>query len=160
MDYSKNPPWNEWFDRINGNQNAQNLLIFRMWALAILILQAIFAWCTVCFGLHYSNLSYRRVVTHGPYAFFKHPAYISKLLSFAMLSVPWVDLRGNAGKLRNLRNCVSLLLLVGVYCLRATTEESHLLSVSEDYRKYFASMDGGWGSLAGQVRMTEHGKEL
>jgi len=42
-------------------------------------LQATFAWCTVCFGLAYSNLSYRTVVTTGPYYFCRHPAYIVKV---------------------------------------------------------------------------------
>ena len=61
------------------------------------MLLGIFAWCTLCYGLSYSNLSYRTVVRTGPYYFFRHPAYIVKLLSFAMLHVPWVDLRGDNG---------------------------------------------------------------
>ena len=51
-------------------------------------LQAAFAWCTVCFGLAYSNLSYRTVVTTGPYYFLRHPAYVVKVHYLAPCIAP------------------------------------------------------------------------
>lgn len=132
IDYGRNPEWTEMFDRLNGQRNASHWITFRVWGTTILILQLIFAWCTVTFGLRYSNLTYRgKVITTGPYYYFQHPAYIVKLVSFALISVPWLDLRGNDGSLRGLRNVLCLLLLCGVYTLRARTEEAHLLQATK-----------------------------
>jgi protein-S-isoprenylcysteine O-methyltransferase Ste14 len=150
FDYSKNPPWNEWFDRMNGQQDAQHWVSFQAWGNCIIALNAVFAWCTISFGLNYSNLSHRGIVTHGPYALLRHPAYVVKLLSFAMLSVPWADMRGDAGAYRGVRNCLALLLLAGVYVLRARTEEAHLLSV-DGGREYLQYLAGGAG--AGQIKL-------
>ena len=130
---------------MNGNQDASGWMLFKAWGICICVLQLIFAWCTASFGLAYSNLAYRKVVTWGPYYFTQHPAYVVKLLSFAMLSVPWVDLRGNAGRGRALRNVICLLCLGGVYVLRAATEERHLMAVSEEYRDYSRMMAERWG---------------
>jgi len=91
--YSQNGDWNVWFDSLAGNTNASARLPFRLWGCTILALQAVFTWCTVSFGLRYSNLSYRTIVSTGPYYFTRHPAYVSKILSFAMIHVPWVDVR-------------------------------------------------------------------
>lgn len=140
MPYAGGEVWNEWFDAMNGYQRADHWWSFKAWGVTILILQAVFAWCTMSFGLNYSNLSCRTVITTGPYYFFRHPAYIVKLLSFAMLHVPWVDLsKGQRwGKYRNVRGCIALLMTTGVYCMRAWTEEVHLSSVSAEYRAYAA----------------------
>ena len=144
--YSSGDQWHQWFDQRNGGRRADHLLSFRAWGVAILMLQAMFAWCTVCFGLRYSNLSYRTVVTYGPYYFTKHPAYIAKLVSFAMLHVPWIDLsKGEReGHYLGLRHCLSLCALTGIYYVRARTEEMHLSSASEDYRAYMRTMDARW----------------
>ena len=140
IDYTRNPPWNEW---ISGMQipHAPKKLLLRVYGAAILILQAMFAWCTMSYGLRYSNLTYRGVVSHGPYFFTKHPAYIVKILAFALISVPWVDLRKNAGAGRSVRNVATLALLALLYVARAATEEAHLLSVSPEYRLYAATID-------------------
>jgi protein-S-isoprenylcysteine O-methyltransferase Ste14 len=44
----------------------------------MVLLTGIYAWATVAFGLRFSNLTYRGVLTNGPYAFTRHPAYLSK----------------------------------------------------------------------------------
>lgn len=144
FDYAMNPSWHDWFDRLNGQQDASGWILFRIWGGCITILQGIFAWCTLCYGLSYSNLSYRTVVSTGPYYFFRHPAYIVKLLSFAMLHVPWVDLRGDNGAGRAVRNILCLLGVAGIYVIRASTEERHLMSVSTDYQKYVTDLDARW----------------
>ena len=238
FDYARNPSWHEWFDRLNGQQDASGWMLFRVWGACITVLQGIssttsifnycflcchhiniylnanahpttqllssftnnpldhhstlmllgiFAWCTLCYGLSYSNLSFRTVVRTGPYYFCRHPAYIVKLLSFAMLHVPWVDLRGDNGEYfpaiyysqhyslhiiivqiislltplhryhypppppslslgagRAIRNVLCLLGVAGIYVIRATTEERHLLSVSTDYQKNITELDARW----------------
>jgi protein-S-isoprenylcysteine O-methyltransferase Ste14 len=100
FDYLSNKPWNEWFDAMNNNQNASEWVLFRVWGCAILFLQLVFACCTVSYGLNYANLSYRTVVTSGPYFFLRHPAYVVKILSFAMIHVPFVDIRALASAMK------------------------------------------------------------
>ena len=149
LPYSDNIPWNEWFDAMNSYQRADHWISFKIWGVAILLLQVMFALCTMSYGLQYSNLSYRTVITTGPYYVFRHPAYVAKLVSFAMLHVPWVDLSkgSRAGKYQNVRGCLTLLALTGLYCVRAFTEERHLMSVSEEYRTYKNAMDTRWKEM-------------
>ena len=133
LDYSKNPPWNVWFDRLNGNQDASGWILFRAWGVVLSLLQMAYALCTMHYGLGYSNNSYRKILKTGPYAITRHPQYWTKLLSFAMLSVPWVNLRPDGGYGRALRNMLSLVGLALVYVLRASTEERHLVAAGADY---------------------------
>lgn len=107
------------------------------WGCLILFCVAVYVWATVCFGLRFSNLTYRGTLTHGPYRFTKHPAYVSKNLSWWLISVPFLA----AGPWTDaLRNCLLLAMLNGVYALRALTEERHLASRDADYVAYRAWM--------------------
>lgn len=94
-----------------------------VWGVAIIALSMIYAISTVAFGLRFSNLTHRGIITSGPYRYSKHPAYLSKNLSWWLISVPFVV--GNDVAVA-LRHCLLLLLLNGVYFLRARTEERHL----------------------------------
>jgi len=111
------------------------------WAVAIIILASIYALATVAFGLRFSNLTHRGIITSGPYRFSKHPAYLSKNLSWWLISVPFIS---QAGWTEALRNCTLLALLNGVYYLRARTEEWHL-SRDPTYVQYALWMEQhGW----------------
>ncbi len=94
-----------------------------IWAAVIIFLTVVYALCTVSFGLRFSNLTHRGIITAGPYRFTKHPAYLAKNLSWWLISVPFVSDQGWGAAVRN---CGLLLLLNGVYYLRARTEERHL----------------------------------
>ncbi len=94
-----------------------------IWATAIIALISIYALCTVAFGLRFSNLTHRGIITAGPYRFSKHPAYLAKNLSWWLISVPFVSEQGAAAAIRH---CCLLGLLNGVYYARARTEERHL----------------------------------
>jgi steroid 5-alpha reductase family enzyme len=67
-------------------------------------------------------LTHRGIITNGPYRFTKHPAYIAKNLTWWMISLPFLA----DGGIQALRHCILLLMLNGVYGLRAWTEERHL----------------------------------
>ena len=54
----------------------------------------------------------------------RHPAYVTKSLSWWLIAVPFVPLQGDI--LETVRLSALLLLLNGVYALRAWTEERHL----------------------------------
>jgi protein-S-isoprenylcysteine O-methyltransferase Ste14 len=94
-----------------------------VWGSAIIFLLMIYSFSTVAFGLRFSNLTHRGIITSGPYRFTKHPAYLSKNLSWWLVSVPFVASQEASVALRH---CLALLLLNGVYFVRARTEEHHL----------------------------------
>ncbi len=94
-----------------------------VWGAAIVALLLIYALSTVAFGLRFSNLTHRGIITGGPYRFSKHPAYLAKNLSWWLISVPFISGQGWA---QGLRDCALLGLVNLVYYLRARTEERHL----------------------------------
>lgn len=97
------------------------------WALAglFVILSAIYAWATIAFGLRFSNLTYRGVLTDGPYRFTRHPAYVSKNSFWWIATLPFLVTTHNIND--SVRNVAALLLVNAVYYWRAKTEEKHLL---------------------------------
>lgn len=102
------------------------------WGGAILLLTGVYAWATVIFGLRFSNLTHRGIITNGPFRYTKHPAYIAKNLSWWMVSIPFIS---NEGTLVAVGHCAALLLVNVIYFLRAKTEERHL-SADPAYREY------------------------
>ena len=109
------------------------------WGAILVVLTAIYAWATVAFGIRFSNLTHRGILTHGPYAWVKHPAYLSKnafwwlsTLPFLVTTNNWVD---------SVRNTAIMALVSGVYFWRAKTEEKHLGN-DRAYRDYARWMDG------------------
>ena len=113
--YGGGPAWGHWF--------ADQPLAYALWGSLIVALTAVYTWATVSFGLRFSNLTHRGIITNGPYRWLRHPAYLSKNLSWWLISMPfmvsthWTD---------SLRLCAMLLAVNGVYWLRARTEERHL----------------------------------
>ncbi len=93
---------------------------------------AIYAWASVAFGFRFSNLTHRGILTHGPYAFSRHPAYLSKNLFWWISTVPvlttgsWLDA---------VRATILMGVVSGVYYWRAKTEERHL-GMDPTYRDY------------------------
>jgi protein-S-isoprenylcysteine O-methyltransferase Ste14 len=108
-----------------------------VWAALILVLVAIYALCTAAFGLRFSNLTHRGIITGGPYRFSKHPAYLAKNLSWWLISVPFVSEQGWTAALRN--SCL-LVVLNLIYLARARTEERHL-SADPTYVRYALWID-------------------
>jgi len=102
------------------------------WGLAILGLTIIYTWATAMFGGRFSNLTNRGIITNGPYRWTKHPAYISKNLSWWLISIPFVVQESPE---TSLRHCLLLLGVNWIYWLRAKTEERHL-SQDPTYRQY------------------------
>jgi protein-S-isoprenylcysteine O-methyltransferase Ste14 len=95
------------------------------WAYAgvILGLVGIYVLATIVFGVRFSNLTHRGILTNGPYRFTKHPAYISKNLSWWLISMPILPVNGWENAIRHgiALGCINM-----VYFLRAKTEERHL----------------------------------
>jgi protein-S-isoprenylcysteine O-methyltransferase Ste14 len=114
-----------------------------LWAFLLIALTAIYAWATVAFGIRFSNLTYRGVLTNGPYRYSKHPAYLSKNLFWWLGSLPFLT---TTGPLDAIRNTVILAGISGVYYWRARTEERHLLCEDPAYGVY-----AGWMARHGMV---------
>jgi protein-S-isoprenylcysteine O-methyltransferase Ste14 len=125
------PGWAHWF--------AGNDLLIWSWGALLIVLTGIYAWATVVFGIRFSNLTYRGVLTHGPYRFTRHPAYLSKNLFWWASVLPFLVTSGSP--LEALRNCVFLLVVNAIYYWRARTEEAHLLAEDPKYAEYHAWME-------------------
>lgn len=123
------PGWKDWL------WDYQSVLA--LWGLIILILFSVYSISSVYFGLRFSNLTHRGIVTNGPYRFTKHPAYVSKNLAWWLVSMPFISHQGFLGASRH---CLLLLILNFVYFQRARTEERHL-SKDPVYVQYALAMN-------------------
>lgn len=105
-----------------------------LYVFAFLILGAtlLYSVATVAIGYRMSNLTCRGIITNGPYRWTKHPAYLGKVVSWWLISLPFLCVEGY---LVMLKHTLSLILLSLIYFLRAITEENHLSNYPE-YVKY------------------------
>jgi protein-S-isoprenylcysteine O-methyltransferase Ste14 len=122
--------WGHWF--------AGHDAVLWAWAAWLVFLTAVYAWATVAFGVRFSNLTYRGVLTNGPYRFTRHPAYLSKNLFWWFSAMPFLVTTGSA--IEGLRNAAFLGIISAIYYWRAKTEEAHLLAEDPKYREYHAWM--------------------
>lgn len=124
-----------------------------LWALGtvLVFLTAVYAWATMAFGIRFSNLTHRGILTHGPYAWTKHPAYVSKNLFWWLSALPFLAASGNP--VDAIRNTALLAIVSGIYFWRARTEERHL-GADPAYRDYAAWMErnGPWPRLVRALR--------
>jgi len=108
-----------------------------LWGGTILALLSIYTLATICLGIRFSNLTYRGLITSGPYRFTKHPAYVAKNLSWCLISMPFIAEAGGWVAFTH------SLMLIGVnilYYFRARTEEHHLSNYPE-YVAYALAMN-------------------
>ncbi len=112
--------------------------LLTVWGFWLVVLTAIYAWATVAFGIRFSNLTHRGILTHGPYRWTKHPAYLSKNAYWWFATMPFLVTSGSWSDA--LRNTAVLACVSAVYYWRARTEERHLMA-DPDYAAYAAWMD-------------------
>lgn len=106
-----------------------------LWAAWLVFLTAIYAWATVAFGIRFSNLTYRGVITNGPYRYTRHPAYLSKNAFWWFCYMPFLVTSDSLADA--IRNSVFLGVVSAIYYWRARTEEAHLLAEDPKYREYY-----------------------
>jgi protein-S-isoprenylcysteine O-methyltransferase Ste14 len=102
-----------------------------IWAAVIISLLATYSLATVAFGVRFSNLTHRGILTGGPYRYSKHPAYLTKNFSWWLISIPFL----HAPPTTAIRHSIALGCINTIYFLRARTEERHL-SRDPDYVAY------------------------
>lgn len=102
----------------------------------ILVLMAVFASASVALGLKASNLTHRGIVTRGPYAVVRHPAYTCKNIAWWIGSIPAVAAAFHHALLSGLLAAASVVAVTLLYALRALTEEDHLRRVDGAYAEY------------------------
>jgi protein-S-isoprenylcysteine O-methyltransferase Ste14 len=99
----------------------------------MLLFTAIYLFATLALGAKCSNLTNRGIVSRGPYALVRHPAYVAKNISWWIASVPWfMDLEHQPIFFFGV---VSMAVWSTIYVLRALTEERHLL-MDPEYQEY------------------------
>ena len=130
LDY--HPGTGDWSWWLGGHAYAQALVG------AVLVgLTAIYAWATLAFGPRFSNLTHRGILTHGPYRWVRHPAYLSKNLFWWLATLPMLT---TGSPVDAARATLLLGLVSGIYYWRAKTEERHLRR-DPLYRAYSAWID-------------------
>ncbi len=122
--------WTQWLDSYP--------LLSALMGFWLVLLTGIYAWATVAFGFRFSNLTHRGILTHGPYALTKHPAYVSKNLFWWFAVLPFFATTGSVSDM--IRNSFIMALVSAVYYWRARTEERHLMA-DPAYREYAQWME-------------------
>lgn len=124
-------------DYLWGNWLRSSPALHTLWGLLILALMLVYLSSTAAFGMRYSNLTHRGILTGGTYRWSKHPAYISQNICWWLISIPFIV---HGSVLESLRQSVLLLGVNALYYWRAKTEERHL-SHDPVYAQYAAWID-------------------
>lgn len=128
LNYRSGGKWDVWL--------AGHEYLAILWGSAIILLVVVYTWSTVSFGVRFSNLTNRGIITKGAFRFCKHPAYVAKNIWWWMAAVPFAATTwSEASRLCLLACCVNT-----IYVLRAFTEE-RLLSQDPTYVEYGLWMD-------------------
>lgn len=128
--------WQDWL--------RYNPVVYYFWGSVIIFLSLGYGLSTVAFGYRMSNLTYRGLITAGPYRYTKHPAYLCKVLSWWMIFIPFYSVEGPWVAFKQ---SLCLAVISFVYWLRAKTEENHLANYPE-YVEY-----AGWIDKYGFLRV-------
>ena len=116
-------------------------------AIVMMALLVLYISATVVFGLRFSNLSNRGVISSGPYRYMKHPAYFAHVANAWIITFVFLPAAGAALTASQMLVPVAFTIL---YRWRAVTEEMHM---RED-AGYVAYCE--WIARHGLVRRLRH----
>lgn len=108
--------------------------------IALLALMALFASASIALGFKASNLTHRGIVSRGPYALVRHPAYTSKNVAWWIGAIPSVSAAFASSVSDGVLAVASVVGVTMLYVVRAITEEDHLRSVDSEYASYAAKV--------------------
>lgn len=120
LNYDDGFSWNHWFMFIPW--------CYYFYGVAIIFLSTVYALSSVALGSRVSNLTYRGVITSGPYRYTKHPAFLCKVTSWWLISMPFLNIESPAIALKH---TLALCVISFIYFMRAKTEENHLSNYPE-----------------------------
>lgn len=129
------PPFNGLMDNYlvwaaDGNATVASLFATYVIRIAALGFLWLYLWPTFALGTRASNLTNRGIVTRGPYAYIRHPAYVGKTFGWWVTSIPFLLEPG-----KFLLGALSMTVWMLIYFFRALTEERHL-SADPEYQEY------------------------
>lgn len=135
------PPFNKITVQILGGNVAdfpqfENPVVHIVINILLLMLMAIYAWASVALNLKASNLTHRGIISHGPYRYVRHPAYICKNLAWWLGTLPAIIATWERSAWDSLLVVCGAGAWTAVYALRALTEEDHLRKVDGEYDAY------------------------
>ena len=107
------------------------------WLALLLLSFGIWVWATASFGLRWSNLTNRGVVTCGPYRWMKHPDYMSKVVFFWLTSAPFLAAVPIQTKIAA---TAGMIVVTMIYFGRAKAEELHMYE-DPDYVRYATALN-------------------
>ena len=112
------------------NKDTHNFIVSDVGITIVMVLllfaYGIYVWSTIALGFKFSNLTNRGIVTTGPYAYVRHPAYASK-------NTAWVI--DSTFVFTNIWATLLFFSWTTLYILRALTEERHLRK-DKAYQEY------------------------
>lgn len=115
--------------------NERTILDFsHAWVVTILTIMMVCSYfiymlSTLYFGVRFSNLTNRGIIRTGPYAWVRHPAYAAKNFAWWCVMFPVVLITAeNIGMKVAIMQVLGLIIMTGLYYMRAKTEEQHLLT--------------------------------
>jgi isoprenylcysteine carboxyl methyltransferase (ICMT) family protein YpbQ len=106
-----------------GDALAGTYIAYIMYGLTVLFFHTLYLTASLNFGIRYSNLSHRGILTDGLFRFTKHPAYLFKNIVWWMVGIPFIT---NGSWIDAVHNSAILLCVNAVYWWRARTEEYNL----------------------------------
>lgn len=126
------PPFNQVLNLVSPQHNStfayyDNINATFALRLATIFLLFVYVYATFSLGAKCSNLTNRGVVSNGVYRIVRHPAYISKVLFWWVLLLPYIQ--------EDFQYSLSLIIWTGIYFARAITDERHLITDNK-YSEY------------------------
>lgn len=116
----------------------------------ILVLMGFYSWASVALNFKASNLTNRGIVTHGPYRWVRHPAYIAKNTAWWIGAMPtFYAVFSNNSLKAGLYSVAAIVAWTFIYYMRAITEERHLLRANNGYAEYMKKVK--WRFIPGLI---------
>lgn len=103
----------------------------------IVFFALIHLWGEAMMGIRSSNLCNRGIITNGPFAFTKHPVYVSKCFAWALITMPFLN---SFSVMDSFRLGILFLIVCAIFAGRAFAEEKYL-SEDRDYVNYALELD-------------------
>lgn len=127
--YQTVPPW--------AYHTAAHPALLLLVGALVIFFAIIHLWGEAIVGIRAANISMRGIVTTGPFAFTKHPIYVSKCLQWATLYFPVLNA---VGVVNPIQSGILFMLVCAIYVGRSLSEE-RLLATDSTYVRYALFMD-------------------